>query len=406
MKPAKQKTIIDMFPYGAPELQEAMRRYLIEALLVAVGAHLFLISLYYVFLLFNPEEPPERVIRIVKYTDIGAPPSISDRPSPPPPPIPQTRNFTEEEGAGGNSYIAEAPPSSRPSKSTGDDGLYALRNPMAAASLNETAYDLLSQSYSFSGNGRGRDLIKGGALTPLEAASAGTFSEAKSLPLHEGVFSGSSQPLGGAPGNQYRPTQLPITPGKNGNAVKPAAGITRQSPSSVAPAVRPPAFVTQPQPAVNKTEDRPVQKIGVKKFDDADIKKVLKELFVKLVDWMKQEPRELSPAVKQFMSYKTGDLTTMVLIQTPDRLYELFIRSNELTEEVGILLASSGENGEAIYLRDVGFKQQSHYLGLGTVGRNEEGQVFTVSMREETPTKEHTSKFYNIFLSWWKANNS
>jgi len=84
MKSAEFKSIIDVFPYGAPELKEAMRRYLSEALLIAVGAHLLGISTYYIAQLFGEDEAPmTRMVRIVKYADIGPPPSISNAPPPP-----------------------------------------------------------------------------------------------------------------------------------------------------------------------------------------------------------------------------------------------------------------------------------------------------------------------------------
>ncbi len=84
MKSGNYKSIIDIFPYGAPELKEAMRRYLSEALLIAVGAHLLGISTYYIAKLFESDDPPSnRVVRIVKYADIGPPPSLSNAPPPP-----------------------------------------------------------------------------------------------------------------------------------------------------------------------------------------------------------------------------------------------------------------------------------------------------------------------------------
>jgi len=84
MKSAEYKSIVDIFPYGAPELKEAFRRYLAEALLIAVGAHLLGISTYYIAKFLEGEEPPpDRIVRIVKYADIGPPPSISSAPPPP-----------------------------------------------------------------------------------------------------------------------------------------------------------------------------------------------------------------------------------------------------------------------------------------------------------------------------------
>lgn len=195
---------------------------------------------------------------------------------------------------------------------------------------------------------------------------------------------------GGVPG---RTTQPAMT-------ISPAAGSSGSGMAGNRSQIADPPARLQEQP-----QEKTAQKIEVKNFANVDLKKIFKVLFIKLTEWLKQSHKELSPAVKHFMSYKPGDLTTVVLIDTRDHVYELFIRCNELSEEVGILMAETGENGEAIYLRDVGFKQQSHYLGIGQVGRNEYGEVFTVSMREEMPSREQTARFYNIFLSWWKTNN-
>jgi len=83
MRQPEFKSIIDIFPYGAPELKEAERHYLFKALRRSVIGHLIIISSYYVVKFFFPEEPPppdERIVRVVKYADIEPPPSISNSP--------------------------------------------------------------------------------------------------------------------------------------------------------------------------------------------------------------------------------------------------------------------------------------------------------------------------------------
>jgi protein TonB len=53
-------------------------------LVISVFAHLVSISSYYVVKALAPEEPPaDRIVRIVKYADIGPPPSLSSAPPPP-----------------------------------------------------------------------------------------------------------------------------------------------------------------------------------------------------------------------------------------------------------------------------------------------------------------------------------
>ena len=84
-KSKEYKSIIDIFPYGAPELKEAFRRYLWEALLFAVGFELLIINSYYITKFFDDDEPPpDRMVRIKKYADaityadVGPPPKISE----------------------------------------------------------------------------------------------------------------------------------------------------------------------------------------------------------------------------------------------------------------------------------------------------------------------------------------
>jgi len=79
MRSAEYKSIIDIFPYGAPELKKVMRQYLFEAWLIAVAAHIVLmLSFLLITNTLTPvEQPSERVVRITKYTDLEPPPSIA-----------------------------------------------------------------------------------------------------------------------------------------------------------------------------------------------------------------------------------------------------------------------------------------------------------------------------------------
>jgi len=345
-----------------------------------------------------------------------------------------TEQFSEIDFA---KYLAPEPPMTRPKpaprEKTSAQAEPAPTAPIQAADVNLTLIDALSQplviapptsplqdnktieSIRFEagkidlaqprieivGNVSGHNVLQSTAAPPLRTKPA--LPKAIQLPqvrvttgeqltenLPPILHRSTGLKGGGVPGRILQPA-MAISP-TSGGAAKNLAG-SRPMPAE------------QPTRLNEQTQEKIAQKIEVKKFANVDLKKIFKVLFIKLADWLKQSQKELSPAVKHFMSYKPGDLTTVVLIDTHDQVYELFIRCNEQSEEVGILMAQTGENGEAIYLRDVGFKQQSHYLGIGQVGRNEYGEVFTVSMREETPSREQTTRFYNIFLSWWKTNN-
>jgi hypothetical protein len=262
--------------------------------------------------------------------------------------------------------------------------------------------DLARRTLDVIGNMEGPNVLQSAAVTPLQSRSA--LPNAIRLP--EVRVATGWQLTDEMPATPHRPNHLPPN-GVAGGTPQPKINISRgalRSNREAGPAHRPAITERPVVETVNQDNEKIAQKIDVKNFSN-DLKKILNALFVKLKDWLKQRHKDLSPAVKHFMHYKPGDLTTSVLIDADGQVYELFIRCNEVSEEVAILMAEAGENGEAIYLRDVGFKQQSHYLGIGTIGRSAEGNVFTISMREETPTKEQTMRFYNIFLSWWDANN-
>jgi TonB family protein len=79
MRSAQFKSIIDVFPYGAPELKKVMRQYLFEAWLIAVAGHIVLLVafLFITHATAPVEQPAERVVRITKYTELEPPPSIA-----------------------------------------------------------------------------------------------------------------------------------------------------------------------------------------------------------------------------------------------------------------------------------------------------------------------------------------
>jgi hypothetical protein len=132
----------------------------------------------------------------------------------------------------------------------------------------------------------------------------------------------------------------------------------------------------------------------------------LKKLFHELLEWMRNHPYDLPPALKQYMRYKNGDVTSRVGILTAETEYELFMLCNEASEDFGLLLVAAGDSTQAICLRDTGFRKQSFYLSKGIAGRNESAAVGSVSMLEQRPTRQETSKFYNIFLSWWDTTKA
>jgi protein TonB len=70
--------------YGAVELKKVYQKYWLTGLLIAVAIHLLLVGSYYLVGLLSEEEPPMVTVRIMKYSDLGPPPSMTSANTPPP----------------------------------------------------------------------------------------------------------------------------------------------------------------------------------------------------------------------------------------------------------------------------------------------------------------------------------
>lgn len=64
--------------YGMRELRGLYQRYATIALLIAVIAHLSAIGTYYVVGILSAEDEPTAIVRIMKYSELGPPPSITN----------------------------------------------------------------------------------------------------------------------------------------------------------------------------------------------------------------------------------------------------------------------------------------------------------------------------------------
>jgi len=70
--------------YGSVELKANQQKYWTIGLCIAIGIHLALLGSYYLVGLLSAEEPPVAHVRILKYSDLGPPPSIATANTPPP----------------------------------------------------------------------------------------------------------------------------------------------------------------------------------------------------------------------------------------------------------------------------------------------------------------------------------
>lgn len=71
-------------PYGAVELKQVYQKYWSIALGIAITIHLVIVGGYYLLEILRAEEPPPINVRILKYSDLGPPPSITNTNIPPP----------------------------------------------------------------------------------------------------------------------------------------------------------------------------------------------------------------------------------------------------------------------------------------------------------------------------------
>ncbi|MBI4535280.1 MAG: energy transducer TonB [Ignavibacteriae bacterium] len=70
--------------YGAIELKRVYQKYWLLGMSIAVALHLVVVGSYYLIEILRAEEPPVMNVRIMKYSDLGPPPSITSANTPPP----------------------------------------------------------------------------------------------------------------------------------------------------------------------------------------------------------------------------------------------------------------------------------------------------------------------------------
>jgi protein TonB len=70
--------------YGAVELKQVYQKYFAIALGIAFAIHALILGGYYLMEILSQEEPPMHIVRVLKYSDLGPPPSIQSLNTPPP----------------------------------------------------------------------------------------------------------------------------------------------------------------------------------------------------------------------------------------------------------------------------------------------------------------------------------
>lgn len=132
-----------------------------------------------------------------------------------------------------------------------------------------------------------------------------------------------------------------------------------------------------------------------------DLQTKMPVIFVKISQWMKENPVPLPNAFKKFMGYKPNHLTSRVDFQIGERFFEIYLVCVESTYEIKICLI---EGDRTTLLIDEGFKHESHFLRTGKVFRTSKtGEILSFGTKQEEASKKDTREFYQIFLSWWRT---
>lgn len=403
--------------YGFSSLRQGYQKNLSRGLMVSVAIHFLALGIYSIFDVITEEKLPPKTLRLTLYPELEN--TIAEM---------QRRAGSREIGEGrqphGNNAQASAAPfgittqsifllplrvlpadyaTLPPGPNLPDDapvadvpivdvaGLEELVNQGIPSSIAGTGNMPLLRFVPKPGENPKIDLASVGGENGISLPSSSTPGERGQVLYASTAGSGFSPTLqaaaggswgGGKLGDGYRTGRATSLPGdgdggnNNGKSGNPT---------------------TDHQAKAGHPDRIPLKNIGENDWKNRDLKKLFHELF----EWMEVNRYEFPPALKHYMRFKDSDVTSRVGITTQENRYELFLLCNKNSEDFGLLLVAAGDSSQAICLRDTGFRKQSFYLSKGIASRNESAAIGSVSMLEQRPTLQETSRFYNIFLSWW-----
>jgi hypothetical protein len=379
LKPDPYLAIVGNGGYGGVEIKRNYQKYEVWGLLIAVILNFAGIGIYQMTL---TEGETMRTVTLMKYVEL---PNLN---------VEEPIETKEVSGGGGGGV--------EPSAGVAGNDVMAVPDqfvPMAdfIAIPNEVAELALLGRPSFHTNGTplGKLVASSNplALPTLNMGSVGpTTPHATDFQNPAGIGVPSSS---GAYGQSYTPGLQAARIGYSG----PGGAGTGYSPYSSG-RERAPAPVSQSKPTKKFTN--PPEKVEVKEKDLSGIE--LDKVFQELVGWLLAHQSELSETVKKCLRHKQGDITATVSITVGATPYDLFFLCNDKSQDIGILLVEHGESANATLLRDTGFRKKSFYLSKGVATRDEDNSVVSTSMLETGPSEAETSRFYDIFLSWWEEN--
>ncbi|GEM_PF-3780355 len=402
--------------YGFQSLRQNYQKNLSRGLMFSVTAHFLALGIYSILDVITEEEAPPKTVRIMLYPELEnaiaekqrragtletvggrQPRGNHNQPSTSPFGITTQSNLLLPLRVMPADYVTQPPGPNIP-----DDALEIEVPVIDVAGLQELVNQGIPSSIAGTGDTPLVHFVpKPGENPKIDLASVGGengfFLPSSSTPGDQGRVLYAS-----TIGEGFNPSFQAATGGLGSG--KPASGYrtarTGSLPEGGDAGSRNsrPGRTTSDRQAERSYPDRiPLKNVGENAWKNRDLKKLFYELF----EWMETNRHDFPPALKHYMRFKDGDVTSRVEIATLENHYELFLLCNKSSEDFGLLLVAAGDSAQAICLRDTGFRKQSFYLSKGIAGRNESAAIGSVSMLEQRPTFQETSRFYNIFLSWW-----
>ena len=403
---------------GTQALKQSYQKNLSRGLAISMALHLSALGMYWVVYGLIEPEPPVRAVRLMMYPDLES--KIEEKSGSP--------GAGENNRAGLKNGRASLPPlgniaesntllhlrvlsADQATKPPGPNATESIIGPYTptidVAGLQELANQGIPSSIAGTGSTPLMHFIPKAGKTPkIDLASIGGEDGAV---LPSNTVAGVQARLvgfgstGSANGSSFNPTFAASSAGQGGSGSIGERYSTGR-PGSLHPGDKTEYRSRNPEPGTkdHRTGNAGPDKIPLKSSGQREWKsRDLKKLFHELLEWMAENPYEFPPVLKHYMRFKKDDVTARVAISTVENDYELFMLCNEASEDFGLLLVAAGDSTSAICLRDTGFRKQSFYLSKGVAGRNENHEVASVSMLEQRPTIQETSKFYDVFISWW-----
>lgn len=117
-----------------------------------------------------------------------------------------------------------------------------------------------------------------------------------------------------------------------------------------------------------------------------------------LIAWMRLRPGALPPGIQRHVDWREENITAMETIEHSGQRYELYLMARLEIREIHVVLVL-GE--QTYYLIDRSFLHDGRNFRAGAARRSD-GVITGVISEERAAASPEATRFYEVFLSWWK----